>query len=144
MEVRESIVLPVEVETAWEVLSDLPRMVERDPLLVDYQPENGVIEEGTLNRVTTKVGPLRMKATSRTAVLDPPHRVVFESVEPAAPVRITTEDRLDPAEGGCRYQVTSTIVPTNILGRLVAPLMGRTIARTRRRLMADLHQELSA
>ncbi len=80
--VSEQVLLPVAVEDASAFLSDTARMVTLDPLLVAYEPERGVIEEGTLNRVTMRLGPLRLTSTSRTEVLDPPQRVVFVSVHP--------------------------------------------------------------
>ena len=142
--VREQINLPVPVAAAWAFLGDTPRMVALDPLLEAYEPERGHIEQGTLNRVTTRIGPLRMTATSRTEVVDAPHRVVFTSVQPSRPVHVRTEDTLEPDGAGCRYSVTSTLTPTvPVVGPFAARLMARLIARSRRELMRRLREALT-
>jgi carbon monoxide dehydrogenase subunit G len=138
-----SLVLPVPVEEAWAVLADTPRMVALDPLLDAYEPERGVMEAGTLNRVRGRVGPLRTTLVTRTEVLEPPTRAVFVSVKPSRPVRARTEDTLEPAEGGCRYRVTVTAIPTvPAVGHLAARLLAGTMVRSRRRFMANLRTAL--
>ena len=72
VQVSEEVILPVAVIRACEYLGDTARMVELDPLLESYEPECGVISEGTTNRVVTRLGPLRMRMVTRTTVLDPP------------------------------------------------------------------------
>jgi hypothetical protein len=154
--VSEQVLLPVPVEDAWAFLSDRPRMVALDPLLVAYEPERGVIEQGTLNRVTMRLGPLRLTSTSRTELLDPPHRVLFVSVQPARPVHVRTEDMVEPVGDGCRYTVPSTLTPTLPLYRhehahadaaahrpARGPVHGRAIARSRRQLMNRLRSALA-
>ena len=142
--VREQVVLPATVDEAWAFLADTPRMVALDPLLVAYEPERGVIEEGTLNRVTTRIGPLRTTMTSRTEVLDPPSRVVFASVRPSRPVHVRTEDTLEPLGQGCPYVVTATLTPTvPVVGQLAARLMARAMARSRRELMQRLRSAIA-
>lgn len=119
-------------------------MVALDPLLEAYEPERGHIEEGTPNRVTTRVGPLRLTATSRTEVIAAPHRAVFVSVQPTRPVHVRTEDTLEPDADGCRYTVTSTLTPTvPVIGPLAARLMARVVARSRRELMRRLREALT-
>ena len=142
--VSEQIILPTTVEDAWAFLADTPRMIALDPLLVAYEPERGVIEQGTLNRVTTRIGPLRTTMTSRTEVVDPPSRVVFASVKPSRPVHVRTEDALEPAGQECRYIVTSTLTPTVPgIGQLAARLMARVIARSRRRFMERIRTAIA-
>jgi uncharacterized protein YndB with AHSA1/START domain len=138
------ITLPAPVEQVWALLADTPRMVALDPLLVAYEPEHGVIEAGTTNRVTSRVGPVRTTLVSRTEALEPPHRAVFVSVSPSHPVLVRAEDRLEAADGGCRYRVTFTVTPTTpLLGAPVARLVLRQLTRTRRGLMERLLVELA-
>lgn len=84
--VSEEVVLPVPVARAWEYLVNTQRMVELDPLIESYEPETGVIAKDTTNQVVSRLGPLRMRLITRTAELDPPHRVVFENVKPNWPL----------------------------------------------------------
>jgi carbon monoxide dehydrogenase subunit G len=138
------VVLPVSVEDAWAVLSDTPRMVALDPLLDRYKPERGTIEEGTLNRVRARLGPLRTTMTARTELLEPPRRAVFVSVSPSRPVRVRTEDVLEAVEGGCSYRVTVTVTPTvPLVGRPAVWVMVRTMAADRRRFQARLRTEIA-
>jgi hypothetical protein len=60
VQVSEQVLLPVSVVRAWVYLGDTARMVARDPLLESYEPEQGVLVEGTTNRVVSRVGPLRV------------------------------------------------------------------------------------
>jgi carbon monoxide dehydrogenase subunit G len=134
-----AVMLPVSVEKAWAVLSDTPRMIALDPLLERYEPEGGTIQEGTLNRVRARFGPFRATMTTRTELLEPPHRAAFVSVSPSRPFRVRTEDTLQPVEGGCRYRVTVAVTPTMpVAGRPAAWLLARTMVRGRRRFMARL------
>ena len=138
------VVLPVSVEEAWAVLSDTRRMVALDPLIDAYEPEHGTIEAGTLNRVRSRLGPLRTTMTTRTELLEPPYRAVFVSVSPSRPVQARTEDTLEPANGGCRYRVTVTVTPTlPLLGPLLARVMIRTMVAGRHRFMERLHTAIT-
>jgi carbon monoxide dehydrogenase subunit G len=138
------VALPVPVDEAWAFLGDTSRVVALDPVLVAYEPETGTVEEGTLNRVTARVGPFRTVMTTRTEVLEPPHRAVFASVSPSRPVRVLTEDTLESTERGCRYTVTMTITPTvPVFGHLAAKLIGPMMIRGRRRFMERLHTSLA-
>jgi hypothetical protein len=139
-----SVELPLSVEQAWAVLSDTPRMIALDPLLEAYEPEHGTLREGTLNRVTSRLGPWRMVMTTRTEVLDPPHRAVFVSVAPARPVRARTEDTLEPSPDGCRYTVVVTVKPTlPAVGHIAAFVAAAMMGRSRRRFMDRLHATVS-
>jgi hypothetical protein len=136
---------PVSVDRAWAILSDTPRMVDMDPLLVSYEPENERLEEGTLNRVRSRVGPFPATLITRTEILDPPHRAVFVSVRPSRPVHVRTEDSLEEADGGCRYRVVFTVTPTVPgLGPLAARYVAGRLARTREQLMARLRDVMTA
>jgi hypothetical protein len=132
-------------EELWAVLADTPRMVAIDPLLERYEPETGTIQQGTSNRLTARFGPVRSRLTTFTEVLEPPHRAVFVSVTPSRPVRVRTEDLLEPLEGGCRYRVTITAVSTAPgIGPLAAALVPRVMARSRSRFMQRLRTALAA
>ena len=137
-------VLPVEPQALWDVLSDTSRMLRLDPMLESYEPENGALEEGTLNRATSRLGPLRLRMTTRTEVLEPPFRAVFVSVTPKRPARIRVEDTLTSVEGGTSYAIRISVEPVGVAGRLLAPSLARFMARSRRqmveRLAADLRQ----
>jgi hypothetical protein len=134
---------PVSVQDAWAVLSDTPRMVALDPLLVSYEPENGVMEEGTLNHVRSRVGRFPVSLTSRTERLEPPHLVVFVSVRPARPVHVRTEDTLEQVDGGSRYRVEFTVTPTvPVIGPLAARFVAAQLVRTREALMERLRDVL--
>jgi hypothetical protein len=136
--------LPVPVERAWALLADTPRMVELDPLLLAYEPEGGTMAEGGLNRVTSRLGPLRVRLTTRTEVFDPPGRAMFASVAPSRPVHVSADDRLDPTPTGCRYSVSFVVTPTvPVVGDLAATVVLRRLVSTRRRLMARLREELT-
>lgn len=136
--------LAVPVAAAWALLSDTPRMVALDPLLVAYEPERGTLEVGTLNRVTARVGPFRTRLTTRTEALEPGRRAVFVSVRPRFPVRVRAEDTLEPTGAGCRYTVAMTVTPTlPVIGHLLAPLIARRIARQRQQLIGRLREELT-
>jgi hypothetical protein len=138
-------VLPVPVEEAWAALADTPRMVALDPALDAYEPELGTIEAGTLNRVRGRVGPFPTTLVTRTELLEPPTRAVFVSVTPSRPVRVRTEDTLEPVDGGCRYRVTVTVTPTvPVIGPLAARLLAVMMMRSRRRFMAMLHAAVVA
>ena len=80
-----------------------------DPLLESYEPENGVMEVGTLDRVRSRAGPFSAVLTTRTERLEPPSRAVFVSVRPARPVHVRSEDTLEPTGDGCRYRVVFTV-----------------------------------
>jgi hypothetical protein len=84
--VSEQVLLPTSVEEAWAFLGDTPRMVALDPMLVAYEPERGVIEQGTVNRVTTRIGPVRTTVTSRTEILDPAERLDAWAEEHPEPI----------------------------------------------------------
>jgi hypothetical protein len=135
-------VLPVPVGRAWEYLEDTEHMVELDPLLESYEPEAGVIQEGTTNLVVSRMGPLRMRVITRTVELEPPRRVVFENVKPNWPLRITTEDTLDEHADGTLYRVATTIDGLTPLGWLLARPVARRMMRTRRQLMNRIRAEL--
>ncbi len=138
------VVLPVSVDEAWAVLSDTPRMVALDPLIDRYDPEHGVIEAGTLNRVQGRIGPFPTRLVTRTEALEPPKRAVFVSVTPSQPVRIRAEETLDPAEDGCRLRVTITATSTlPLLGPLFARAIIRTMLAQRRRLLDRLRAEMA-
>jgi hypothetical protein len=138
------VVLPIAVEDAWAVLSDTPRMVTLDPMLDAYEAERGTIQAGTLNQVTARFGPLRTRLTTRTELLEPPHRAVFVSVSPSRPVRARVEDTLEPAKGGCRYRVMITLTPTlPLFGPLLARVMIRTMVAGRRRFVQRLHTAIT-
>ena len=66
------VILPVSVDEVWAVLSATPRMVALDPLIDRYEPENGVVEEGTLNRVHRRIGPFPVRLVTRTELVEPP------------------------------------------------------------------------
>ncbi len=140
--VTEQIQFPTDVQQVWNLLTDTPRMIALDPMIESYEPENGVIEGGTLNVVTSRIGPLRLHMTTRTEILEPPHRAVFVSVVPRRPVQVRVEDTLSPVYGGTLYTVRLTVEPAGVLGRLLAPLVARFMARSRRRLMRRLFEEL--
>lgn len=138
------VVLPVPVEQAWAVLSDTPRMVALDPLIDSYEPENGAVEEGTLNRVRSRIGPFPARLVTRTEVVDAPHRVVFESVSPSRPVRIRSEETLAALEDGCCIRVRISVTPNlPLVGPLFARLVIRTMLTQRRRLLERLRLEVS-
>ena len=142
--VSTEVILPISVDETWAVLSDTPRMVELDPLIDGYEPENGVVEEGTLNRVRSRVGPFPARLVTRTEVVEPPHRVVFESVSPSRPVRIRAEETLEALDDACRIRVRITVTPTlPLLGPLFARLIVRTMLTQRRRLLERLRLEVS-
>jgi hypothetical protein len=146
VQVRVSAVLPGTPEQVWALLSDTPRMVAADPLFEAFEPELGVITEGTTNRITTRLGPVRLRATSRTEVLEPPRRATFVSVRPARPVHLRSEETLAAVIGDrCRYEVVSTLTPTvPVVGHLAARLMGANIRWSRRRLVGALRAMLVA
>ncbi|WP_052667021.1 SRPBCC family protein [Nitriliruptor alkaliphilus] len=136
--------LGVPVAEAWALLSDTPRMIAVDPLLVAYEPERGVLEEGTLNRVTARVGPFRARLMTRTEVLEPGRRAVFVSVRPRFPVRVRAEDTLEPTGSGCRYTVAMTVTATlPVVGHLLAPLIAWRMARQRQQLIGRVREELT-
>ena len=138
------VVLPVSVEQAWAVLSDMPRMVALDPLIDRYEPEKGVIEAGTLNRVRSRVGPFPARLVTRTEVVEPPRRALFVSVRPSRPVRIRAKDTLEPADGGCRYRVTIAVTPTlPLLGAVFARAIICTMLARRRRFLERLRVEVA-
>ena len=138
------LVLPVPVDQAWAVLSDTPRMVALDPLIDSYEPENGVVEEGTLNRVRSRIGPFPARLVTRTEVVDPPHRVVFESVSPSRPVRIRAEETLEALDDACRIRVRISVTPNlPLVGPLLARVVIRTMVTQRRRLLERLRLEVS-
>ena len=143
VQVSEELLLPVSVVRAWEYLGDTARMVELDPLLESYEPEGGVISQGTTNRVVSRLGPLRIRMVTRTTVLDPPHRVVFENVTPGWPLRVRTEDVLLEHREGALYRVTSTVRGRGPIGLLLARPVARQMMRTRRQLMERVRQELA-
>lgn len=138
----EEVVLPLPPDEAWAVLADTPRMIAMDPVLESFEPEGGVLTEGELNHVASRLGPLWAKAVSRTAVLDPPHRAVFESVKPHWPLRIRTEDALEEVEGGTRHRVTTELEASDPVGWAMIRPMAGFFARTRRELMRRLQAEL--
>lgn len=140
----EEIVLPVPVARAWEYLGNTQRMVELDPLIESYKPETGVIAKDTTNQVVSRLGPLRMRLITRTAELDPPHRVVFESVKPNWPLRIRTEDTLAGHPDGTLYRVTTTVDGATPIGWLLARPVARQMMRGRRQLMDRIRAELAA
>lgn len=142
--VSEEVVLPVPVTRAWDYLTDTPHMVELDPLLESYEPETGVIALDTTNEAVSRIGPLRMRAITRTVDLDPPHRVVFESVKPNWPLRIRTEDTLSEHPDGSQYRVTTSIEGVTPIGWLLARPVARRMMQTRRELMSLIHDELAA
>jgi hypothetical protein len=114
-------------------------MVAIDPVRDRDEPESGEIEQGTLNRVQTRLGPLRARVTTRTKVLDPPHRAVFVSVAPSRPVRIRTEDTLEAVADGCIYRIMVTVTPTvPVIRRLAGWALVRMMVRGRRRFQARL------
>lgn len=141
---HEEILLPVSVDDAWALLSDTSRMVELDPAFEAYEPEAGVIQEGTLNHIVSRLGPVRMKGVTRTVALDPPRRAVFENVSPRWPVRVLAEDLLEDAADGCRYGVTMTLEASDPIGWLAIRPMAAFLARTRRQVMARVRDELSS
>ena len=141
--VAESIELPVPVEEVWEFLGDTRQMVAMDPALEAFAPENGAVEVGTVNRITIRLGPFRARIVTRTEVLDPPNRVMFVGVSPARPVHVVTEDTLEPSGRGCRYTVMHSVTPTfPVIGSIIAPLVARGLARTRRTLMERIRNTL--
>jgi hypothetical protein len=144
VQVSEEVVLPVPVMRAWEYLGDTAHMVELDPLLESYEPECGAISQGTTNRVVSRLGPLRVRLVTRTTVLDPPHRAVFESVKPGWPLRVRTEDELFEHPEGTLYRVTSTVQGRPPIGFLLARPVARQMMRTRRRVMERVRGELAA
>lgn len=134
-----SVDLPVPVEQVWRLLSDIPSMVAIDPAVEAYEPDGGTLAEGTLNRVTGRMGPLRTRMTTLTEVLDPPRRAVFTSVVPSRPVTARTEDMLESTTAGCRYTVTVTVTPTlPVVGHLAAVFLARYMVRSRRVFMDRL------
>jgi carbon monoxide dehydrogenase subunit G len=144
---RERVVerhLPVAPEALWNVLSDTGRMLDLDPLLVSYEPETGEVKEGTLNRATSRIGPIRMTMTTRTEVLAPPTRAVFVSVRPSRPAVVRVEDTLIAADGGTVYRITISAKPVGLLGIIAAPLLVRMMARSRRQLLDRLAAQLAA
>ncbi len=143
VQVSEEVLLPVPVLRAWEYLGDTARMVQLDPLLESYEPATGELSPGTTNQVVSRFGPLRLRLVTRTTVLDPPHRVVFENVRPQWPLRVRTEDVLTPHPGGTVYRVTSTVRGVGPIGSLLARPVARQMLRTRRRLMERVRQELA-
>jgi hypothetical protein len=135
----------VSVEQAWAILADTPRMVDLDPLLISYEPENGAMEEGTLNRVRSRVGPFPATLTTRTEILEPPHRAVFVSVKPSKPVHVRAEDSLEEAADGCRYRVVLTVTPTLPgLGPLAARYVAGRLAQSREHLMPRLRDVMTS
>ena len=140
--VTEQILVPAGVQEVWNLLADTLRMLALDPMIESYEPENGALEEGTLNRVTSRIGPWRARMTTRTETLDSPHRAVFVSVVPRRPVRVRVEDTLSPVSSGTLYTAKLTVEPTRPVGRLLAPLIARFMARSRRQMMRRLAEEL--
>ena len=136
--VTERALLPAGVEEVWDLLADVPRMLALDTMIESYEPEHGALEEGTLNRVTSRIGLLRLRMTTRTETLERPHRAVFVSVSPRRPVQVRVEDTLSSAGSGTLYTVRLTVEPTGVVGRLLAPLVARLMGRSRRRLMRRL------
>lgn len=143
VQVCEQVLLPVPVRRAWEYLGDTARMVELDPLLESYEPATGELSQGTTNQVVARLGPLRLRLVTRTSVLEPPHRVVFENVQPRWPLRVRTEDALTQHPEGTSYRVTSTVQGVGPIGALVARPVAQQMMRTRRRLMERVRQELA-
>ena len=141
--VSEQIVLPVTVEQAWDYFGNVSHLVELDPMLESYEPDAGTLQEGTTNHVVSRLGPLRMRMVTRTAVLDPPHRVVFENVKPSWPLRVRAEDTLTAHPAGTLYQVTITIGGVGPIGRLLARPVGGRMIRTRRQLMESVLLDLA-
>lgn len=138
------VVLPTSVDETWAMLSDTPRMVALDPLIDRYEPEHGVIEVGTLNRVCSRIGPFSARLVTRTEALEPPRRATFVSVRPARPVRIRAEEALEPTEAGCRLRVTITATPTlPLLGSLSARTVSRMMLTQRHRLLERLRDEMA-
>jgi hypothetical protein len=140
---HEEILLPASVQDAWALLSDTRRMVELDPAFEAYEPEGGVIQEGTVNHIVSRLGPFRINGVTRTTVLEPPRRAVFENVSPRWPVRVTAEDVLEDADGGCRYRVTMRFEASDPIGWLAIRPMASFLARTRRQVMGRVREELT-
>ncbi len=137
-------VLPVQREELWALLSDPDQMLKLDPMLESYEPETGQIAVGTTNRAVSRFGPFRMSMQTKTQVLDRPARAVFESVQPAKPVRVTVEDTLSAEADGTRYTIRVSAQATVPLGRVVAPLLGRFMLRSRRKLLDRLAKSFAA
>jgi hypothetical protein len=134
---------PVPIERLWALLSDTATMLQLDPLLVSYEPDGGPMAAGRENEVRAKLGPFTVGLRTLTERLDPPHGASFVSVRPRYPVRVRTQEWLEPTTVGCRYRVhTSASATLPVIGHVAAVLVPRRIARTRRVLLERLARHL--
>lgn len=125
---------------SWQFVVERGHEVE--PLRFEPQGEQGV---GTRNHLGPPVIGRWFTAVSRTVEWSPPSRCVFESVRPARPVRarITEEFHARPG-GGTTHTITYEVVPTMVVGRLVAPVLAAVMIRNRRGYQRRLAQALAA
>ena len=131
--------LPASPATSWAFVVDHGREIE--PLT--FEPE-GVQGVGTRNRLSGRILGVPIRGVSRTVAWEPPTRCVFESVEPAWPVRTRITETFDASESGTLHVIRYDVTPVGVVGRLAAPLfcalMKRSRKRYQRRLRAALHE----
>ena len=82
---------------------------------------------------------------SRTTQWAPPSRCAFESVTPARPVVARITEEFEPDDlGGTRHTITYEVVPTGLIGHLVAPILAAAMIRSRRRYQRRLRAALDS
>ena len=91
-----------------------------DPTIIEWRADAYPPRAGTHNRLRFKVGPFKMRMTSRFVECEPPRRMVIQGVSPPmSRWTIGTHD-LEDVTGGMRYSYTIEMRP---------PFGFRTISR---------------
>ena len=137
----ETLFLRVPPEEAFEFVAEPANGPSFDPTIVAITTDPYPMRVGSINRVTARLFGIPVRALSRVVEFEPGCRMVVESVRPTWPARVRAIHRLEPVEGGTRYDYTVEYRPARfgrLFARLACASMRRTTHAAARRLTAIL------
>jgi hypothetical protein len=139
--ITHTVDIPMSPDRAFWSLLQQAREGNLDSSFEYWHPAEWPPVAGTHNEFKAKVGVLSMKGVSRFVEIDPPRRLLIESVKPAWPIFTRMSWELDPIATGTSYSYrmeVSAARGAGWLGRLMLGMYDRKLAADVARLAACL------